>query len=124
LFGAERSDAAVMLLQLRHTGNRLTWGLVTFTVQSAEDLKAMREALKDHIEWFEVDLTGFTTIRSLHDAAIHGSGFDIKYQRLREILDHHDDAGTADRASWAKEESDDELPEWVQDLKAEQVRTQ
>jgi hypothetical protein len=111
-----------MLLQLRHTGNRLTWGLVTFTVQSAEDLKAMREALKDHVEWFETDLTGFTTIRSLNDAASQGSGFDIKYQHVREILG--DGASAADRASWAREERDDELPGWVQDLKAQEVCTQ
>lgn len=75
------------LLQLRRSTNSssLSWGLMTLTVVSQDDLEAMREALKDYITFFEADLTGFTTIRALRDAASKGIGSDIEYRTLQEL---------------------------------------
>jgi hypothetical protein len=58
---------------------------MTITVESQDDLKAMRDALKDYITFFEADLTGFTTIRALRDAASQGIGSEIEYRALQEL---------------------------------------
>lgn len=67
------------------TNSSLSWGLMTLTVDSQDDLEAMREALKDYITFFEADLTGFTTIRALRDAASKGIGSGIEYRVLQEL---------------------------------------
>lgn len=70
--------------------------MVTFTVQSPDDLKAMREALKNHLQWIEADLTGFTSIRALHEATSRIGGFDIEYRQLREQSGMDDAVGDLD----------------------------
>jgi hypothetical protein len=83
-----------LVLQLHQGNNSLSWGLVTFTVDSDEDLSAMRKALADQVSFFEADLAGFTTIRGYQEAAALASqapsdaktaGFNIPYRVLREL---------------------------------------
>eukprot|EP00775_Hariotina_reticulata_P008272 gene8272-8460_t len=56
----------------------VSWQFVTFTVKSQADLTAMRKSLSPTVEYFEADLTAFTTTRglrqALHSAPANHSG--------------------------------------------------
>lgn len=89
-----RSVLLPLVLQLHEGNNSLSWGLVIFTVDSEEDLSAMRRALAEQVSFFEADLAGFTTIRGYQEAAslaaqtptdAKSAGLDIPYRVLREL---------------------------------------
>lgn len=62
-----------MCLQLkRNIDLNSTARFVTFNVTSAADLDSMRRTLGDLIDYIEADLTGFTSIRALQEAAADG----------------------------------------------------
>jgi hypothetical protein len=83
----------LLFLKLHDGNNSLSWGLLTFTVDTDEDLSAMRQALAEQVSFFEADLAGFTTIRGYQEAAglarqtapsAQGAGFEIPYRVLQE----------------------------------------
>jgi hypothetical protein len=86
---------------------------VTFKVNGPKDLLAMRKALGGVSDYFEADLTAFTTVRAMTEALSSGKRFDIPSSALRTLT--ADDVTTIAGAAHDKEVR--MTPSWTNDAK-------
>jgi hypothetical protein len=90
-------------------------GLLSFTVKTKGDLRAMRKALGGISDYFEADLTAFTTVRALQDAVKNkASRKEIPVNEISLVP-----GDTAQRPCWAADHCSDfnltagERPSWA-----------